>query len=203
MSMTNTDLIDGYPLEPFEGRLGEMSAEVRLLNLLDRVPIDPQMASYICHGHVPRQFQYVPLKALGVSPVRVGKSDLYLSNHPTSQAKNPLNGKLDNRLSQTNRKRHEPPKHCSLLPDLSTPARGTFKSCWILTNPKDRPSLFKTSMNIMDSTPRHPKTVIEYPRGHAFLAFADSFKKPRRQNACPFSLFNKVRTYAKSQKIFD
>ena len=28
MSMTNTDLIDGYPLEPFEGRLGEMSAEV-------------------------------------------------------------------------------------------------------------------------------------------------------------------------------
>ena len=50
----------------------------------------------------------------------------------------------------------------------------------------------------MDSTPRHPKTVIEYPRGHAFLAFADSFKKPRRQNACPFSLFNKVHTYAKS-----
>ena len=119
---------------------------------------------------------------------------------PQARQRNPLNGKLDNRLSQTNRKRHEPPKHCSLLPDLSTPARGTFKSCWILTNPKDRPSLFKTSMNIMDSTPRDPKTVIEYPRGHAFLAFADSFKKPRRQNACPFSLFNKVHTYAKSPK---
>jgi hypothetical protein len=45
-------------------------------------------------------------------------------------------------------------------------------------------------MNIVDSPSGNPKTVVQYPSGHAFLAFSDFFKYPRRQKACPFSLFN-------------
>ena len=63
MSVTNTDLIDGDALERFQRRLGK-SPRNTLLDLFDRVPTDPQMASHICHGHVPREFQYVAVKAL-------------------------------------------------------------------------------------------------------------------------------------------
>jgi hypothetical protein len=44
-------------------------------------------------------------------------------------------------------------------------------------------------MDMMDAASGDPKTVIQYAGGHAFLAFSDSFKNPRRQKACPFLLF--------------
>src|SRR5208283_4024299 len=126
MSMTNADFIDGYPFESLEGWLGEMSAEVRLLDLLDCMPTDSQMASHIRHGHVFREFQDIPLKALGVSPVRVGKLDLYLPGHPTGHAVYPLNRKLDNGRSKTDGKRHETAKHGSLPLHFPAPTQGTL-----------------------------------------------------------------------------
>jgi len=189
MSVTDADLIDGNPFEPLEGRLEEMSAEVRLLDLLDRMPIDPQMASDIRHGHVFREFQDIPLKALGVSPVRVGKLDLYLPSHPTGQAVYPLNGKLDNGRSKTNGKRYEPAKHGSLPLHLPAPTKGTLKGRGVFSDSENRFSLLETTMDMMDAASGDPKTVIQYARGHAFSAFSDSLKNPRKQNACPFSLF--------------
>ena len=130
----------------------------------------------------------IPQKAVSELLIRLGKPDLYLSGHPKSQANHPLDWKLDNRRSQANGKRHETPNHRSLLLDLPTPTHGKLKSHRIWTNPENCPSFFKAAMYMMDSPSRDPKTVIQYARGHAFLAFSDFIEYPRRQKACPFLL---------------
>jgi len=66
---------------------------------------------------------------------------------------------------------------------------GTLKGRGVFSDPENRLSLLETAMDMMDASPGDPKTVIQYARGHAFPAFSDSLKNPRRQNACPFSLF--------------
>jgi hypothetical protein len=58
-----------------------------------------------------------------------------------------------------------------------------------LADPKDSLSRLKTSMNVMDSPSRDTKTVVQYASGHAFLAFSDFSTNPKREKACPVSLF--------------
>ena len=97
MSVTNADLIDGNPMQPGERRTGEVSLKVPFLDLFDRMPTDSQMMSHIRHGHVFRELQDVSLEPLRVSAIRLGKADLHLPSHPTSQTEHPLDGKLDDR----------------------------------------------------------------------------------------------------------
>ena len=159
--MTDADLIDSNPLEPLEGWPGEMSAEVRLLDLLDRMPTDPQMASHILHGHVFGEVQHITLKALGVPAIRFGKADLHLPSYPTNQTKHPLYGKLDDRRSQSDRKSHESPKDRPLLPNLSTPTSGTRQGCRVLTDTKNCPPLIESGVDMVNPPSRDSKTVIQ------------------------------------------
>ena len=161
MSATNADLIDGNPPEPFEGWLGEMPAEVSLLDLFDRMPTDPQMPSHILHGHVFGEVQHIPLKALGVPAIRFGKADLHLPSQPTNQTKHPLDRKLDDRRSQSDRKRDESPKDRPLLPNLTAATGGTRQSCRVLTNAEDRTPLIESRADIVNSPSRDSKTVIQ------------------------------------------
>jgi hypothetical protein len=175
MSVTDADFIDSDPVQAAQPRAGEPALKIRLVDLFDRMPADSQMVSHMRHGHPFREFQDVPLEAPGVSTIWVGKPDLHLPDHSTSQTEHPLDGKLDNRRPQANGKRYEPAECRSLLHDLPTPARATLQGRGILAYTKDRLSLLETSMNMVDSPTRDPETVVQYCGGHAFLAFSDFF----------------------------
>jgi len=176
-----------------------MSAKVRLLDLFDRMPADPQTASHIRHGHVFREVQHIPLKALGIPAIRFGKADLHLPSQPANQTQHPLDGKLDDRRSQSDRKSHESPKDRSLLPNPSAPTGGTRKGCRVLTDPKDRPSLIESGPDMMNPTSRDSKTMIQYAGGHDFLAFSDSLQSQEGRKHVLFHFSTKVLTYAKSR----
>ena len=189
MSVTNADLIDGNPFQATQRRAGESAAQMLPQDLFDGMPIDSHMTSHVRHGHVSGEFQHVSLEAFRVSPARFGKADRYLSSQPTSQTEHPLDRKFDDRWSESNGERPEPPKNRPFLHDLSTPTSRTPEGRWILTNPKNRLSLLEASMNIVDSTSCNPETVVQYPCGHDFLAFSDFFQIPKKAESMSFFTF--------------
>src|SRR5262249_57948935 len=56
------DLVDGDVPQVLELGLGESPRQVALLDVLDRVPADVEVAGHIEDGHAPRQLQGVALE---------------------------------------------------------------------------------------------------------------------------------------------
>ena len=75
------NLVDGDLPQVFQFRPVEPPLQVGLLDLLDHVPTDAQVLGHVLDGHVPGEFQGVPLKGFGIGDARIGKANLHLSDH--------------------------------------------------------------------------------------------------------------------------
>ncbi len=187
MSVANIDFICGDALECLEWRAGELPLKESFLDFFHRMPNDPQVVSHISHGHVSGEFQDVTLERSGVSLARICERDPCLPSLSTTQAKESLNETLD---------QGEPQTHWECLPDAadlalflhrSTPTMGTRKRRGVLIGSERGTALLKSRMHAMDSPSRSPETVIEYTRGHDFLAFSDFPQtKECRKSSPPF-----------------
>jgi len=155
--------------------------------------------SHILHGHVPGELQNVAVERPGVSPVRGGKRDVYLSERSTGETTQSLHVPLDQRGTQTDRQSDPRASDRPFLFHGSTPATGTLERRRVLIDSENRPSLLKARMGMMDSPPHDAETVIQYTGGHDFLAFSDLSQKPKNAgNLALLSLATLVRTYAKT-----
>jgi len=107
MAMTAGDLIYYYSFEFLQFRPGKATLEAPLLNILDDVPTDTQMAGHILNGHTPGQFQSITFKGFSVASTGVGKPYVDLSDQSANQAVNSLNGKQNPNRLQPYRYRSE------------------------------------------------------------------------------------------------
>lgn len=148
------------------------------------MPAHPHVCRHSLDGRMLQEFQDVPLESLCISFAFIGELDPHLADGITIRAQYPTNGKLKNSRSQTNGKRPEPPEYGSLFLDLMASASRTLIRPGILINPKSGPAFLKTGVNIPIPASRNTKTVIQYARGHDFLAFSDCFK-PLKAESCP------------------
>jgi hypothetical protein len=127
------------------------------------------------------ELQNVAVERPGVSPVRISKRDVHLSECSTDETTQSLHVPLDQRGTQTDRQSDPRAPDRPFLLHGSTPAMGTLERRWVLTDSENRPSLLESRMRMMDSPPHDAKTVIHYTRGHDFLAFSDFSQNQRTQ----------------------
>jgi hypothetical protein len=139
------------------------------------------MVSHILHGHVSGKLQDVTLERPRVSSVRICERDFGLPSHATAQTKQPLNEALDQGRTQTDRECHPHTPHRALLLHRPTPTTGTFERRGVLIDSEHGTALLKSRMHVVDSSTHDAKTVIEYARGHDFLAFSDFSQTKKRQ----------------------
>jgi hypothetical protein len=200
MSVTNADLVDSDAPECLQRRAGELPLQESLLDLFDRMPTDSQVLSHILHGHVSGEFQDVAVERPGVPPVRIGERDARLPRHATAQAMQPLNEALNQGRTQTDRESLPHTQYRPLLLHGSTPTTGTRKRRGVLVDPEHGTAFLKSRMDMVDSSPHDPKTVVEYARGHGFLAFSDLSQNQRTQEI--MSSFSLQRWYALTRRAF-
>ena len=122
VSLGDGDLVDGDLPQVLELGLGVAAAEVALLDVLDDVPADAQVAGHVEDGHAPRQFQGVALEGLGVGPPRVGEGDLDLADHATGLAGDAWDREDDGGGAAADGQRSEPPLDLTSGPDVARAA---------------------------------------------------------------------------------
>jgi hypothetical protein len=191
VSATYADLIDSDSPETLQRRGGKSSLELSLLNLLHRMPSDSQVMSHILYRHMPGKLKHISLEASRVSPIGICKRNLHLTNCPAGQTKQALNGPLNEGGTQTYGKRPPQARNRPFLLHVATPTMRTSVGRRVLLDSENRAAFLKPRTNIMDSPPNNPKTVIQYARGHGFLAFSDFFKHQMQEimSSFPFQLW--------------
>jgi hypothetical protein len=200
MPVTNADLIDGDSLKSLQRRTGKALLEISLPDLFDSMPTNSQMASHIPCGHVSGELQDVTLERPGVSPVRISKRDVHLSERSTAETTQSLHVPLDQRGTQTDRQSDPRAPDRPFLLHGSTPATGTLEHRWVLIDSENRPSPLESRMGMMNSPSHDAKTVIQYTRGHDFFAFSDLSQNQRTQEI--MSSFPLQRWYAFTRRPF-
>ena len=124
----NGDLVDGDLTQALELGLGIATTEVALLDVLDDVPTDAQVAGHIKDGRAPRQLQDVPLEGLGIAPPRVGEGDLDLTDDPAGPAGDAGDREDHDGGAATDGQRSEPPLDAASRSDVAR-AAGLAPQC--------------------------------------------------------------------------
>jgi phosphatidylethanolamine/phosphatidyl-N-methylethanolamine N-methyltransferase len=191
MPSTNTDLINGDALEGLQRRVGEVLLQRPLLNLFNRVLTDPEVVSHILHAHVPGKLENIALESSRVSPIGVSKGNSHLPDQPTRKTPQSRNVPFDVSRPQPYREciphaADRPfPLHCS------APTIGAHQRRGILIDVENRAPFLESRPHMMDSPSHNPKTVVEYTRGHDFLAFSDFAKTKERRKSCPLFIYKR------------
>jgi hypothetical protein len=191
VSFADGDLVNGDAAQTPELGFGECAEEISLLDVLDYVPADGQMAGDVLNGHTAGKLKDIPLELPDEASVRVGKTDLDLPHHPAGPALDALYRQFDYDLFESKAGRSESPVHACSPNHVAGRATRTCEVRWVLLDRESDlpPHVFRLAMMI----PNDVQSVIQQAGGHAWASVQD-FKKPRKDQACPLLLFN--RTYA-------
>jgi hypothetical protein len=145
------------------------------------------VVGHILNGHVTGKIQDTTLKLSDVASVRIGKADFDLADHLAGAALDPVNRQpYYNPFEGPARSQESSPGG---TPFRNTPASatGTAQRTRVLFNGED--DLFTNILGAPISVAHYIERVVQQAGGHALASFQD-FHKPRKDQACPLSVFN-------------
>ena len=183
MPLGDSDLVDGDPLEVLQLGLGEAAREIALLDLLDRVPSDAQVAGDIADGHAPRQLQGVPLEGPGIGAPGIGKGDLDLTDHVASRAFDTGYGQCHDGRLASDGDGPEAAFDMPARPDVRRPTGRAAAGLRLLMDGEDHLAALRVGAGV--SVAADAEGVIQQAGGHADLPIWSPLTQLQLESACP------------------
>ena len=133
--------------------------QVSLLDFLDYIPTDAQVVGDILDGHVPQEFQGVPLKGFGVRHAGIGKANLDLSDDFALAALHPGDRQIQVHRFAANGNRPEATNALPSAKHVFRPASRTATRLPWLLDPENHRTLDILSLPVPVAT--HPKCMVK------------------------------------------
>ena len=146
-----------------------------------------------------RQLQGISFKGVTIGKPGIGKSEILLTDLPTTSTFKPLNRIIQEHSFRSDRNHPESPGKCASEDNVPTSTVRAPKLPSFALDGKDDRSFFVSGANILIAN--QTKTVIQKTRGHASPSVIGNLRKFPFGVVCPFFQLLKVRINRMNQKF--